>query len=183
MVIAADGRERRGYTEIASEKVQKIFQLPNAPVAYATLGSTRMSIKGDSPNSVDLIGEARKAQAVVSLDECSDLSQYVERFSKPIQQSLSLWKTGNSTLFPPGPEEPPGNTIAHFFFFGYHHGIAETVDLRFYHRYHILCEPLITPIEVKIGYPAWIADSGARRARFRSHPGQHSEMKPGTIPG
>ncbi len=33
---------------------------------------------------------------------------------------------------------------------------------------------------------AWnsrIADSGARRARFRNHPGQHSEMKPVTIPG
>jgi 3',5'-cyclic AMP phosphodiesterase CpdA len=28
-----------------------------------------------------------------------------------------------------------------------------------------------------------IADSGAWRSRFRNHPGQHSEMKPVTIPG
>jgi hypothetical protein len=27
------------------------------------------------------------------------------------------------------------------------------------------------------------ADSGARWARFRNHPGQHSEMNSGTIPG
>jgi len=37
---------------------------------------------------------------------------------------------------------------------------------------------LISPFEM-----SKTADSGARRARFRNHPGQHSEMMPVTIPG
>lgn len=161
MVIAADGRELRGYSEVTSEETQKIFPIPNAPVAYAVFGSTGMSIGGDNPNRINFIEEAQKAQSLVSLDKCHDLFQYVERFSQPIQERLSLWRIGSTTLFPPGAEEPgqPGNTILHLFFFGYHRGVVETIDLRFYHRYHILSKPLITPIDVEIGYPVWVRGS------------------------
>jgi hypothetical protein len=161
MVIAADGRELKCRTEINPKDIQKIFPIPNAPAAYAIFGSTGMSIGGNSPNSLNLIEEANKAQSTVSFDECHNLFQYAERFSKPIQKKLSLWRTGETVLFPPGAEEPglPGTPIAHLFFFGYHHGVPETIDLRFWHTYHILCEPMILPQSINIGQPAWVQGS------------------------
>jgi len=64
-------------------------------------------------------------------------------------------------LFPPLMEEPglPGNPILHLFFFGYHRGVAETIDVRFWHRFHILAEPIITPLENDIGFPPFIRGS------------------------
>ncbi len=161
MVIAADGRELKCRTEINPKDTQKIFRIPSAPVAYAIFGSTGMSIVGDSPNSLNLIEEAKKARSLVSLDECDDLFQYAERFSKPIQERLSLWRTGETVLFPPGTDEPgfPGTPIAHLFFFGYHHGVAESIDLRFWHRFHVLCDPIITPLDNEVGRPPWTRGS------------------------
>lgn len=170
MLIAADGRVLKGYSEIITEKSQKIFQIPNAPAAYAIFGSTGMSIGGDSPNSLNLIEETQRAESLVSLSECDDLYQYVQNFSKPIQEKLSMWRQGGA-LFPFGGEEPgqPGNAILHLFFFGYLRGVPETIDLRFWHRFNILCEPLIIPQDIDIGYPAWIRGSNlVAKALFES---------------
>lgn len=161
MVIAADGRELRDFKEVISEDTQKIFEIPNAPAAYAIFGTTRMSADGNNHKTMNLIEEARKAQLSVSLDKCEDLLQYAERFSKPIQEKLSHWRTDETIMFPPLMAEPKlhGNPILHLFLFGYHHGIAETIDVMFYHRHHILCDPTITTVDVGIGYPAWVRGS------------------------
>jgi len=41
MVIAADGRELKDRKDVISEYIQKLFEIPNAPAAYAIFGSNQ----------------------------------------------------------------------------------------------------------------------------------------------
>jgi hypothetical protein len=100
-----------------------------------------------------------------------DLALYAEYFSKPIQAKLeAIMQDGSTTTYPCLAEkDEPGHTIAHLFFFGYYRGLASTVDLRFFHRDHVLAEPSKTSVNMEIGHPPWTRGSEKiARALFNS---------------
>jgi len=159
IVIAADGFEA-SFLRVENQHLQKIYPIHNLPLAYAIFGSTGMRIYPDKP-IINLIEEAKKS--VDALEGCSfdDLSLYAEHFSCPIQEALRMkMEDGSITCYPSLPEKnEPGHTILHIFFFGYYRGIASTIDLRFFHREHVLAKPSITSIDMDIGPPPWIRGS------------------------
>jgi hypothetical protein len=161
IVIAADGLESSSFFQVKKLQLQKIYPVHNLPLAYAIFGSTGAQILRPSKVVIDLVEEANKAEESLRGRVFDDLALYAKHFAQPIQEALLAKIGDDSTMGYPTYHEPvePGQTVMHIFFFGYYRGLASTVDLRIFHRNHILAEPSVAAIDVDIGSPPWIRGS------------------------